>query len=69
MYRPGLPNPPPDPNSDNFVLFFGRQNSRFESHKKRIAKMWGGEGDILTTLKEQLKVQYISIFEEIDSFS
>ena len=46
------PTPPPDPNSGNLVLFFGRQNSRFESHlthKKRFAKMWGGEGDILTT--------------------
>ena len=41
--------PPPDPNSDNLVLFFGRQNSRFESHLKWFAKMWGGEGDILTT--------------------
>ena len=28
--------------------------------------MWGGQGDILTTSK-QLKVQYIGIFEEIDS--
>ena len=34
---------PPDPNSGNLVLFFGRQNSRFESH------LMGGEGDILTT--------------------
>ena len=29
--------------------------------------MWGGEGDIFTP-KKQLKVQYIGIFEEIDSF-
>ena len=29
---PESPNPPPDPNSGNLVLFFGRQNSRFESH-------------------------------------
>ena len=43
------PLPPPDPNSGNLVLFFGRQNSRFESPKKRFAKMWGGEGDKLTT--------------------
>ena len=35
--------PPLDPNSGNLVLFFGRQNSRFESHLR------GGEGDILTT--------------------
>ena len=40
---------PPDPNLSNLVLFFGRQNSRFESHLKWFAKMWGGEGDILTT--------------------
>ena len=44
-----LTTPPPDPNSGNLVLFFGRQNSRFESHKKKFAKMLGGEGDILTT--------------------
>ena len=31
------PPPPPDPNSGNLVLFF------------RTTKMWGGEGDILTT--------------------
>ena len=31
--------PPPDPNSGNLVLFLGHQNSRFESHLK---KMWGG---------------------------
>ena len=29
---PKPPNPPPDPNLGNLVLFFGRQNSRFESH-------------------------------------
>ena len=42
-------------------LFSGRQNSRFKSH------LGGGEGDILKP-KKQLKVQYIGIFEEIDSF-
>ena len=26
-----IPSPPPDPNSGNLVLFFGSQNSRFES--------------------------------------
>ena len=40
---PGTLIPPPDPNSGNLVLFFGRQKSRFESH------LMGGEGDILTT--------------------
>ena len=40
---PELPNPPPphDPNSGNLVLFFGRQNSRFESHL-RTNVGWGG---------------------------
>ena len=28
---PESPNPPPDPNSGNLVLFFGRQISRFKS--------------------------------------
>ena len=59
---PESPNPiPPDPNSGNLVLFFGRPNSRFKSH------LGGGERDLLKP-KKQLKVQYIGIFEEIDSF-
>ena len=53
--------PPPDLNSGNLVLFFGRQNSRFKSH------LGGGEGDILKP-KKHLKIQYIGFFEEIDSF-
>ena len=57
----GRPPPAPDPNSGYLVLFFGRQNSRFKCH------LGGGEGDILKP-KKQLKVQYIGIFEEIDSF-
>ena len=40
---PESPNPPPDPKSGNLVLFFGRQNSRFESHlRTKSAKC--GEG-------------------------
>ena len=39
---PESANPPPDPNSGNLVLFFGHQNSRFESH---LRTLWGGEGD------------------------
>ena len=59
---PKSPNPPsPQPQYGQLGPFFGRQNSRFESH------LWGGEGDISTT-KKQSKVQYIGIFEEIDSF-
>ena len=54
--------PPPDPNSGNLVLFF--RTSKFnavqvptglwfpylrEDSQKKVRKMWGGEGDILTT--------------------
>ena len=41
--------------------FFGRQNSRFESQPKTTLNN-------LKQPKKQLKVQYIGIFEEIDSF-
>ena len=41
--------------------FFGRQNSRFESHLR------GGEGDILKP-KKQLKVQYIGILKKLALF-
>ena len=60
---PELPKPPPPwPEFGQLgPLFSGRQNSRFKSH------LGGGEGDILKP-KKQLKVQYIGIFEEIDSF-
>ena len=60
---PESPNPPPPltPIQATWFFFFGRQNSRFKSH------LGGGEGDILKP-KKQLKVQYIGIFEEIDSF-
>ena len=40
---PESPNPPPlTPIRATWSFFFGRQNSRFESH------LWGGEGDVLT---------------------
>ena len=48
--------PPPDPNSGNLVLFF------------LDAKIVGRGGRYINNLKTQLKVQYIGIFEEIDSF-
>ena len=60
--------PPPDPNSGNLVLFFGSQNSRFESQfrtKNTIYTIWY---TVYMQPKKQLKVQYIGIFEEIDSF-
>ena len=45
--------PPMTPIRATWSFFFGRQNSRFESHsghkKKSFAKMWGGEGDMLST--------------------
>ena len=41
-----LTPPPLTPIRATRSFFFGRQNSRFESHLK---KMWEGEGDILTT--------------------
>ena len=56
---PELPKPPPmTPIRATWSSFFGRQNSRFESQPKTT----------LNNLKKQLKVQYIDIFEEIDSF-
>ena len=60
---PELPNPPPpDPNLGNLVLFFP------DVKIQDLKVTWGeGEGDILKP-KKQLKVQYIGIFEEIDSF-
>ena len=53
------------PESPNPKPFFGRQNSRFESQLRKNV----GRGERYTnSLKKQLKVQYIGIFEEIDSF-
>ena len=55
-------SPPPDPNAGNLVLFFP------DVKIQDLKVTWGGgEGDILKP-KKQLKVQYIGIFEEIDSF-
>ena len=49
-------------NSGNLVLFFGRPNSRFESHLQKY-----GEGKEIYSQLKRLKAQYIGIFEEIDS--
>ena len=58
---PESPNPiPPDPNSGNLVLFFGRQNSRFESHlrtksaKKNFFDTWWGVLTKITMYMEHL---------------
>ena len=48
--------------------FFGSRNSRFESQfrtKNTIYTIWY---TVYMQPKKQLKVQYISIFEEVDSF-
>ena len=50
--------------SGNLVLFFGRQNSRFESQFRTKNTIY----TVYMQPKKQLKVQYIGIFEEIDSF-
>ena len=59
---------PPDPNSVNLVLFFGSQNSRFESHFRTKTTIYTIQYTAYMQPKKQLKVQYIGIFEEIDSF-
>ena len=66
---PESPNPPPhDPNSGNLVLFFGSQNSRFESQFRTGSTIYTIQYTVYMQPKKQLKVQYIGIFEEIDSF-
>ena len=60
--------PPPDPNSGNLVLFFGSQNSRFESQFRTKTTIYTIQYTVYMQPKKQLKVQYIGIFEEIDSF-
>ena len=66
---PELPNPPPlTPIWATWSFFFGSQNSRFESQfrtKNTIYTIWY---TVYMQPKKQLKVQYIGIFEEIDSF-
>ena len=62
------PLPPHDPNSGNLVLFFGRQNSRFESQFRTKNTIHTIQHTVYMQPKKQSKVQYIGIFEEIDSF-
>ena len=63
---PELPNPPPlTPIWATWSFFCGCQNSRFE--KKGLQKCGVGR-EIYQQPKKRLKVQYIGIFEEIDSF-
>ena len=65
---PESPNPPPpDPNLGNFVLFFGSQNSRFESLELKILYILYNILYIYN-LKKQFEVQIIGILEGIDSF-
>ena len=59
---PESPTPPLTPFGQLGPIFFGRQNSRFESHLRTKKR------GLQKQPKTQLKVQYIGIFEEIDSF-
>ena len=52
----------------NLVLFFGSQNSRFESQFRTKTTIYTIQYTVYMQPKKQLKVQYIGIFEEIDSF-
>ena len=63
-----LTPPPLTPIRATWSFFFGSQNSRFESQfrtKNTIYTIWY---TVYMQPKKQLKVQYIGIFEEIDSF-
>ena len=46
---PYLSSVPHDPILGNFVLFSDVKIQDLKVTKKRFVKMWGGEGDILTT--------------------
>ena len=67
---PELPKTPPPmtPIRATWSSFFRSRNSRFESQfrtKNTISTIWY---TVYMQPKKQLKVQYIGIFEEIDSF-
>ena len=49
-------------------FFFGSQNSRFESQFRTKTTIYTIQYTVYMQPKKQLKVQYIGIFEEIDSF-
>ena len=66
---PELPNPPPhDLIWATWSFFFGSRNSRFESQFRTKTTIYTIQYTVYMQPKNQLKVQYIGIFEEIDSF-
>ena len=66
---PESPNPPPlTPIRATWSFFFGSQNSRFESQLRTKTTIYTIQYSVYMQPKKQLKVQYIGIFEEIDSF-
>ena len=67
---PQLPKPPPPmtPIWATWSSFFGRQDSRFESQFRTKNTIYTICYTVYMQPKKQLKVQYIGIFEEIDSF-
>ena len=68
---PELPKkkpPPMTPIRATWSFFFGSQNSRFESQFRTKTTIYTIQYTVYMQPKKQLKVQYIGIFEEIDSF-
>ena len=67
---PEFPKPPPPitPIRATWPSFFGSQNSRFESQFRTKTTIYTIQYTVYMQPKKQLKVQYIGIFEEIDSF-
>ena len=60
--------PPMAPIRATWSSFFGSQNSRFESQFRTKTTIYTIQYTVYMQPKKQLKVQYIGIFEEIDSF-
>ena len=56
------------PNRATWSSFFGSGNSRFESQFRTKNTIYTIKYTAYMQPKKQLKVQYIGIFEEIDSF-
>ena len=66
---PESPKPPPmTPIRATWSSFFGSRNSRFESQFRTKNTICTIYYTVYMQPKKQLKVQYIGIFEEIDSF-
>ena len=61
------PRPPPTPIRATWSSFSGSQNSRFESQFRTKTTIYTIQYTVYMQPKKQLKVQYIGIFEEIDS--